>query len=819
MDKCGRKVNEWESDYTPGLSVSLQPDGSLYRAGVSQNITFGGGTGGIIEKFDWDGNLKWTYTLADSNNVLHHDFKVMPNGHLLVIIWENHSIADAISHGRDSVKTLASIWSERIAEIEPEGKDSAVVIWEWRAWDHMIQDFDSTKLNYGVVSEHRELFDINFTNNNKLNWGQDWFHFNSIDYHEAYDQILLTAHSLDEIYVIDHSTSTSEAAAHSGGRQNKGGDILYRWGNPQAYKMGNASDRKLFKPHHAHWLINDQVNSANILIFNNGLDRPGSSYSTVNSIMPPVLPTGSYLFSNTQPFAPKSDNAEYKALKPSDFYSPIMGGAFQIGDRHFLITEATTGTFFEVLRDTIVWKYINPYSAGGSTSQGSSPGTNYVFRCQFYTPDFPGFDNRNLSPGDEIEDNPYPGKLCDPPPPPKYQIGQINRQAAGTGVGDSVGVRCEIHGVVQSANWLKNGIELVIADGTGSIRLTSEKNYQLNPKAGDSMMWIGEVMQENGWLSIGNTDTALLLGSMKPTRKPENNSILGEANESRLIVLRQMRIQNPAQWPVNPFSGKFVSINLLHPDNSTDSMRIYAGSDLNGTPVPQGYVDITGFVGQNDISKPYKSGYFLVPADRSNISASVLPELGFQSLSDTLSEKKTLVQLPLRTAGIDAVSFDVVAKTGSAILNNDYQFTAKHVQVTAGNPSPAVVVNYGISPVFEGMRTITFAIRNISGPAFLGNDSVITLNIAGKKDISTRTEKLQTELLVYPNPSADFIRISSDKSLKSAQLIDPTGKIVFITDLRGKSAVLHPEISNGWYLMNIEFEDGTHSVQKWMVEK
>jgi hypothetical protein len=68
-----------------------------------------------------------------------------------------------------------------------------------------------------------------------LNYGAsatqtDWIHLNSIDYNSVLDQILLSSHAISEVWIIDHSTSTAQAASHTGGNSGKGGDIIYRWG-------------------------------------------------------------------------------------------------------------------------------------------------------------------------------------------------------------------------------------------------------------------------------------------------------------------------------------------------------------------------------------------------------------------------------------------------------------------------------------------------------------------------------------------------------------------------------------------------------------
>ena len=78
-----------------------------------------------------------------------------------------------------------------------------------------------------MVAEHPELIDINsngrFTLSNPLFplISVDFTHINAIDYNEELDQILLSSCRLNEIWVIDHSTSTEEAKGHTGGRYGK----------------------------------------------------------------------------------------------------------------------------------------------------------------------------------------------------------------------------------------------------------------------------------------------------------------------------------------------------------------------------------------------------------------------------------------------------------------------------------------------------------------------------------------------------------------------------------------------------------------------
>ena len=101
---------------------------------------------------------------------------------------------------------------------------------------------------------------------------------NGMDYNVELDQIALSVRKISEVVIIDHSTTTEEARGSSGGRYGHGGDILYRWGNPQNYDQGNASDRTLYYQHNPNWIEHGE-HKGKLIIHNNGLDRPGTSFN------------------------------------------------------------------------------------------------------------------------------------------------------------------------------------------------------------------------------------------------------------------------------------------------------------------------------------------------------------------------------------------------------------------------------------------------------------------------------------------------------------------------------------------------------------
>ena len=416
IDEYGREVHKWVSpgNHRPGLSAYLLDDGDLLRTanlGPNQPGEFtGGGSAGKIERISWDGDLEWSWSYSSDMYRSHHDVEPLPNGNVLMIAWEYRNASEAAEAGKypqsDSSRALGttSVWPDRIIEVKPMGIDNAEIVWQWSFWDHMIQDYDPNKANYGVVSEHPELLDVNFIDSvGGASGGRDWLHCNGIDYNAHLDQIAISCKNTNEIYIIDHSTTTEEAAGHTGGNSGKGGDILYRYGNPESYQRGTSDDQVLFAQHDVQWISAGYPDEGSLMIFNNGNGRD-TLYSSVDVITPPI--NGSvYDISTTEPYGP--DNLTWSWDMGTDMYSSAISGSTRLANGNTLITFGMQGTLIEVDHTgEIVWKYISPVNNLGIMTQGDSifsGNGNKVFKVTRHIATEPALKGRDLTPLDYIE--------------------------------------------------------------------------------------------------------------------------------------------------------------------------------------------------------------------------------------------------------------------------------------------------------------------------------------------------------------------------------------------------------------------------------
>lgn len=412
----GRLLHQWSaSKYPPGQSVYLLENGHLLRSCMTKGkLSSGGGEGGRVEEYDWDDKLVWELDFSTDTYMQHHDIRRLPNGNILMLVIEKKTYNECLEAGFDPSKFQPEIASkgmmlpDYIVEIKPIYPQGGTVVWEWHTWDHLIQDFSSSKANYGNPKLHPELIDCDGDGRNLPAF---WNHMNSIDYNPEFDQIAVSVRGNSEVWIIDHSTATDEAKGHSGGKRGKGGDLLYRWGNPACYGAGTKTEQRYFEQHDVEWVKPGYPGAGNMTCFNNGLGR--GDYSTVDEFTPAADTNGNYNMVAGTALAPANFMWTYKGTTANPMYSENISGAYRLLNGNTLICSGTIGRFLEVTpQSEIVWEYICPVQQNGPITQGVKPDAdaaradetmNSVFRVYKYPANYTAFSGKTLAPGDFIE--------------------------------------------------------------------------------------------------------------------------------------------------------------------------------------------------------------------------------------------------------------------------------------------------------------------------------------------------------------------------------------------------------------------------------
>ena len=412
IDHHGRIAHTWQFENVVA-HAKLLDDGNLLIGVAAER---GGDYNSIVE-IDPDGNAVWQYTHSDA---LHHDFMKMPNGNALMIARGVKTMEEAIAAGANPAFVPSEgMEYEYLIEARPTGSEGGEIVWKWSTWDYLAQDFDASKENYQEIAKHPELIDINHYARQLMpaSGALKWQHANAIDYNPALDQIMLSPRNHSELWIIDRSVSTEEAATRSSANARKGGALLYRWGNPRAYGHGAADDQSLFRQHHTQWIDPGLPGVGNILVFNNGFDLGATIppyYSSIEEIVPPLDGYG-YRREPGMAYPPTDPIRTYTAETPTDFYSRIMGCVQRLPNGNTLICESTSGSVFQVTPDgKTVWQYVYPMDGNTPLKQGDEPSiiaqwttdalaNNAVYRAYWYAPDHPGLQKYDLTPGDTIE--------------------------------------------------------------------------------------------------------------------------------------------------------------------------------------------------------------------------------------------------------------------------------------------------------------------------------------------------------------------------------------------------------------------------------
>lgn len=174
----GDLVHSWERTTVPGAHAYLLENGNLLAAGktgAGPNIN---ALGGIIEEFDWDGNVVWSYV----DDCQHHDFQRLANGNTIYVGVETmpQDLADRVAGGKAAPDYDGVLLSDYLREVNSAGE----AVWEWHANEHL------TPEDYPVCAVCPR---------------HEWNHINTVT--ETRDgDIMFSARNTHHIAVIDKST-------------------------------------------------------------------------------------------------------------------------------------------------------------------------------------------------------------------------------------------------------------------------------------------------------------------------------------------------------------------------------------------------------------------------------------------------------------------------------------------------------------------------------------------------------------------------------------------------------------------------------------
>jgi len=381
IDNCGGIINIWDvADRDLHLHVKFLPNGNIiYNEPIDYDVKHD-----IVER-DWDGNEVSRIEEFSNDFFFYYEVVRKPNGNTLSVAREVLTLSELRALGYDvDNPDVNPRYMDMIVEVNPAGD----IVWEWHIKDHVIQQRDSTAGNYGIVADHPELLDMDVPIQS-FDWSfNETFMINSFDYNPELQQIAISLRKMGEIAIIDQSTTSAQAASSTGGLYGKGGDILWRWGNPANYGAGTSDDRYLYYQHNPNWIDRGPYRGY-MTCYNNGLDRPNvtfnTRYSTVPVIDTKVLPDGSYELENGS-YAPDGLLKEYSEPETNSmFYSSYTSGAEFMPNGNLHVTVGARGELLEFDPEgALVWKF----------EVDDNP---YIYRSEKFSIDNPIFEGKDLS--------------------------------------------------------------------------------------------------------------------------------------------------------------------------------------------------------------------------------------------------------------------------------------------------------------------------------------------------------------------------------------------------------------------------------------
>jgi len=408
IDMEGNVVHSWPG----GSNPKLMEDGHILSG---------------FNEMDWDGNRVFSARGAHHDTWKIYNKKLKEYTYIGCTREQAHTEANAVAAGADPDRDYTGAYGDGIIEVDKNGKE----IWRWRFLDHVVQDKNPAWPNYvgrgKTIADYPGKSDLNFITDRHRDFNEvpgvtgDWQHTNALDYNEKLDHIAINSKHWSEFYVVDHGATfiPGDLEGSIALAASDKGDFIYRFGNPSAYQQGkppeylNEGDQQMYGAHNIEWIDDGLPGAGNFLIFSNGCYNPKGFHSEVLEINPFLdasgKNTGSYVNPPDAGYGNRNNSNQivwsYSSNMQTSFYSVGGAGAQRQANGNTLICSARQGHIFEVTSDKeVVWEYIVPVGTRGVVKERyDSDGQNFrAFRAYRFSPDFPAFKGKDLTPKGKI---------------------------------------------------------------------------------------------------------------------------------------------------------------------------------------------------------------------------------------------------------------------------------------------------------------------------------------------------------------------------------------------------------------------------------
>jgi hypothetical protein len=240
-DPAGNVIWYYDYDTTLGIPqpIKLLPNGHMLLVLGSAGVA-----SGTVREIDLAGNVISQFDYKSLNQKLanagfkiqvftiDHDFVLLPNGHLLIIVSDTRVFTDLPGYPGQTTVT-----GNAIVDLDSNYNP----VWVWDAFDHL------------DVNRHPMLF-------------PDWTHANALVYSPDDGNLLLSLRHQSWVLKIDYQNG------------NGPGDIIWKLGYQGDFTLNTNVDSDWFYAQHdANIVSANSTGSIQLAMFDNGDDRPDSN--------------------------------------------------------------------------------------------------------------------------------------------------------------------------------------------------------------------------------------------------------------------------------------------------------------------------------------------------------------------------------------------------------------------------------------------------------------------------------------------------------------------------------------------------------------